>query len=162
MRSISSIIRYELLEIICSEYLLNWNGVHGFKHWVRVRENGLRIANINGADKKLVELFSFLHDSKRENDSWDPLHGKRAAAFTKKINNKFLKLKPSELKILMQACEDHSYGFTTGNITVQTCWDADRLDLGRVGVKPTPENLCTSAAKSIEMIEWAYNNSIKV
>ena len=30
--------------------------------------------------------------------------------------------------------------------TVLTCWDADRLDLGRVGITPRAEKLCTSAA----------------
>lgn len=28
----------------------------------------------------------------------------------------------------------HSDGYTEGDITVQVCWDADRLDLGRVGI----------------------------
>jgi hypothetical protein len=34
--------------------------------------------------------------------------------------------------------------------TVQTCWDADRLDLGRVGIKPHPDFLSPFAAKLIE------------
>jgi hypothetical protein len=34
-----------------------------------------------------------------------------------------------------------------GDITVQTCWDADRLDLPRVGIQPLPQFLCTEAAK---------------
>ena len=44
-------------------------------------------------------------------------------------------------------------GATTGDITVQTCWDADRLDLGRVGVYPEPARLCTDAAR--RLIKWA-------
>ena len=40
-----------------------------------------------------------------------------------------------------------------GDITVQCCWDADRLDLGRV--MPDPRRLCTDAAKSDKMRKWA-------
>ena len=39
--------------------------------------------------------------------------------------------------------------------TIQTCWDADRLDLGRVGITPDPSWLCTEAAKRPEVIAWA-------
>jgi len=42
---------------------------------------------------------------------------------------------------------------------VQTCFDADRLDLERVGNPPEPELLCTTAARDQEMIAWALQNS---
>lgn len=32
-------------------------------------------------------------------------------------------------------------------ITVMICCDAVRLDLGRVGIKPRPEKLCTPETK---------------
>jgi uncharacterized protein len=37
----------------------------------------------------------------------------------------------------------------SNNITVQTCWDADRLDLGRVGIKPDPKRLFTEEGKKM-------------
>ena len=40
-------------------------------------------------------------------------------------------------------------------MTIQTCWDDDRLDLGRVGVTLHPNRLCTEAAKRPETIKWA-------
>ena len=40
-------------------------------------------------------------------------------------------------------------------MTIETCWDADRLDLGRVGITPHPSHLCTEAAKRPETIKWA-------
>jgi uncharacterized protein len=55
----------------------------------------------------------------------------------------------------------HTKAATHDNITVQTCFDADRLDLGRVGKKPNAKFLCTDAAKSKEMIAWAYERSVK-
>ncbi|MBR1788152.1 MAG: hypothetical protein IJ762_03025 [Bacteroidaceae bacterium] len=32
----------------------------------------------------------------------------------------------------------------TGNITVDICFDADRLDLTRVGITPNPRRMATS------------------
>jgi uncharacterized protein len=37
---------------------------------------------------------------------------------------------------------------------VQTCWDADRLDLLRVYVTPDPERLGTEAARDAAMMDW--------
>jgi hypothetical protein len=47
------------------------------------------------------------------------------------------------------------------DITAQTCWDADRLDLGRVGTTPKAEYLCTNAARDPDMIEWAHGRAVK-
>ena len=33
--------------------------------------------------------------------------------------------------MLVHACRYHSDGLVEGDVTVRTCWDADRLDLGR-------------------------------
>ena len=51
-------------------------------------------------------------------------------------------------------------GFTDADLTVQVCWDADRLDLGRVGIEPIPEKLCTEPARDSKMIAWAYRRSL--
>jgi uncharacterized protein len=40
-----------------------------------------------------------------------------------------------------------------------TCWDADRLDLGRVGKRPSPRFLGTEYARRKDTIEWAYRRS---
>ena len=46
----------------------------------------------------------------------------------------------------------HTDVHTTGDATLLACWDADRLDLGRVGITPRPDLLCTDAAR--ELIPW--------
>ncbi|MGA2259338.1 MAG: hypothetical protein ABSG53_32085 [Thermoguttaceae bacterium] len=46
-------------------------------------------------------------------------------------------------------------GETEADFTIQTRWDADRLDLGRVRVCPDPSKLCTKAAENPEMLKWA-------
>jgi hypothetical protein len=48
----------------------------------------------------------------------------------------------------------HSNGAVDADPTIQTCWDADRLDLGRVGIKPPARYLSLEAATHIES---AYN-----
>ena len=41
------------------------------------------------------------------------------------------------------------------NPTVGVCWDADRLNLWRVEIKPDPRFLSTQPARSEERIVWA-------
>jgi uncharacterized protein len=64
-------------------------------------------------------------------------------------------LSDDDFELLATACAYHTDGLTEGDITVQTCWDADRLDLGRVGITLEPACLCTANARTPEMIRWA-------
>jgi uncharacterized protein len=149
----------ELMRIVRDQFTLDWNGVHGEPHWARVYANGQRLAKVTGAKPHIVELFAFLHDSKRVNDALDPGHGQRAAGFAETLAGSAFELEPHDLELLLAACRGHSDGLTVGDITVLTCWDADRLDLGRVGIKPHPDHLCTEAARDPAMIEWAFERS---
>ncbi len=148
-----------LIERVRSEFALSWDGIHGVKHWARVRDNGLRLARLTGANPEVVELFAFLHDAKRLNEGRDPDHGKRAAKFIGSLPGSLIALPDEGLQLLMYACQYHSDGLTEADVTVQTCWDADRLDLGRIGIKPNPRYLCTPAARETGMIEWAFRRS---
>jgi uncharacterized protein len=149
-----------LIAAIKRQYRLDWNGIHGSAHWARVRNNGLALSEHNGANVRVIEAFSVIHDSCRLSDGHDPDHGPRAAAFASSINATLLKLGPKELAELIDACTHHTRGITVGfSITVLTCWDADRLDLGRVGIVPKPEFLCTEIARSRDIIGWANRNS---
>jgi uncharacterized protein len=149
----------ELIALIRSEFALSWDGIHGVAHWERVRDNGLRLAELTGANPQIVELFAFLHDAKRCNDGKDPDHGKRAAAFARSLRGSLITLPDGDMALLTFACEYHADGLTEADITVQACWDADRLDLGRIGVRPNPRYLCTPAARDPEMIAWAFSRS---
>ncbi len=153
-------ISQELIAVIKQGFTLDWRGIHGVPHWARVRENGLRIGKLVGANLAVVELFAFLHDSQRWNDGSDPEHGHRAAEFARALRGSLIHLPDQEFALLTQACRQHSDGLTEADVTVQTCWDADRLDLGRVGKKPKAAYLCTSAAKDPAFIAWAYNRSL--
>ena len=150
-----------LIKIIRAQFALEWNGIHGAPHWARVRENGLRLAEVTGANQRVIELFAFLHDSRRLNDGYDPEHGARGAMFARSLAGSAFDVSPGELKLLTEACRGHSDGLTDGDVTVLTCWDADRLDLGRVGIRPQPDRLCTEAARDAQVINWAYTGSLK-
>ena len=151
----------ELVRIIRGQFALEWTGIHGAPHWSRVHENGLRLAELTGAKANVIELFAFMHDSRRLNDGHDPEHGLRAAEFARSLAGSVFELEPADLELLVTACRDHSDGRNEGDITVLTCWDADRLDLGRVGIKPHPDRLCTQAAREPGILEWAYQRSLK-
>jgi len=149
----------DLLGTVRREFALSLDGVHGESHWARVRENGLRLAKETGADAQIVELFAYLHDVKRLNDGWDPEHGLRSAAFVNTLPRSLVPLSIDGLALLTFACTHHSDGLTEADITVQTCWDADRLDLGRVYIEPDPRRMCTPAARDPALMEWAFERS---
>lgn len=148
-------ISIELISAILSEYILPWNGIHGITHWARVMENGLYLADLNGADKEVVVLFAIFHDSKRQNESKDDGHGRRGGDFAKTFRETLLSLNDIRFNLLYSACAGHTDGKTEGDITVQTCWDSDRLDLNRVNIKTDPNRLCTVEAKNPDIIKWA-------
>jgi uncharacterized protein len=53
----------------------------------------------------------------------------------------------AQVETLCAALVDHDRGLVSDDPTVGVCWDGDRLDLTRLGVRPRPELLSTVAAK---------------
>ena len=139
--------RDKLIQAIREQYVLDWHGIHGWDHWIKVHENGLLLARENGADLRVVELFALLHDSCRVNDGWDPEHGPRAAEFAKGLNGEFFTLEEPVMDILIIAILDHTAGYVHEDPTISVCWDADRLELPRVGIPTHPDYLGTDLAK---------------
>jgi uncharacterized protein len=50
---------------------------------------------------------------------------------------------------LVYACTWHTDGEFADNPTIGTCWDADRLDLGRVSMIPSSEYMSTPFGKEV-------------
>ena len=149
-------ITKQLIEAIRKQYRLPWDGIHGIGHWARVDENGLCIAaSLAGVNTRVVELFAIFHDAGRNDEGTDRGHGHRGAELAEKLRGLFFEISDEEFALLYMACFYHTDGHTDGDITVQTCWDADRLDLGRVGKTPDPRYLCTTVAKDSDLIAWA-------
>ena len=148
-------ISKNLIEAILAQYELPTVGRHGVSHWARVIENGSRLAGLTGAKVEVVEFFAIFHDSKRVNEAVDPGHGARGAEYASSLRGTLFDLADADFALLTEACLHHTDGRTDGDVTVQACWDSDRLDLGRIGLKPDPSYLCTDAAKTPELIDWA-------
>ncbi len=146
----------KLVRSILDQYVLPIDGIHGIGHWARVLENGIRLAASTGADTDVVALFAVFHDAKRRNENKDSGHGKRGADMAHQMRGKSYELSSEKFELLYTACEKHACGLTEEDITVQTCWDADRLDLGRVGITPMPRLLCTDAAAHPNLFSWAH------
>lgn len=161
MNQTHKIISPELLRVIRGHYRLPWRGIHGVTHWARVLENGLQLAAHTGARVEVVSLFAVFHDSRRENENHDPDHGRRGTELAGILRGSHFDLSDEDFALLKIACDQHTDGLTAGDVTVQTCWDADRLDLGRVGIRPVHKYLCTDPAKEKTRIDWAYERSVR-
>ncbi len=140
-------------------FAMSIEGMHGLPHWERVRENGAHLVIYSGGDPLVVELFAYLHDCCRESDGADREHGKRAAQFAQSLRSGILKITDDQFELLSIACEHHDRGRVTDDATVSACWDADRLDLGRVGILPKRKYLSTAQAKRQAGIDWGYQRS---
>ena len=145
-----------LIDVLRARFLLEWNGLHGAAHWARVRSLGLRLAAGNGARADVVELFSCLHDARREDDLADPGHGPRAVELAHELRGSCFELDRSGFELLCVAIEHHSGGSRHDDVTVQTCWDADRLDLSRIGVRPKTRLLAERTGRERELLDLAW------
>jgi len=149
------LISARLFHAILEQYKLPPEGVHGVSHWARVAENGKRLAEITGAHRDIVILFAYLHDACRASEDWDPERGTRAAQLAYRWRGIYFDLSRKNFDLLYTACAAQGDGLLEGDITLQTCWDADRLDIGRVGVMLIASLLCTEAARDPNFMAWA-------
>ena len=120
---------------------------HGVSHWERVERNGLLLAT-DEVNRTVVRLFAYLHDKWRV-DNWEDIeHGKRAAENLSALRDTLLLcLTDDEFELLRKACELHTVCHRTGNATIDACFDADRLDLMRVGITPDPDRMATERGR---------------
>ena len=137
----------EVREYVQSRWTLG--RTHGVSHWDRVYENGRKLLTPE-VNPLVVGLFAYLHDSCRKDDGGDFYHGQRAAEWIETLRGSLLKaLTEEEFSLLKEACRLHTVELKTGNPTIDACFDADRLDLWRVGVIPSPDRLATEKGREI-------------
>jgi uncharacterized protein len=124
--------------------------IHGPDHWRAVASVGLALAEQDGrVDRLVVVLFGLFHDALRVSDGSDPMHGPRAALLARNLNRDVLRLSEARLALLTSACEWHTLGWPSDDPTVGACWDADRLDLRRLGIVPRPGSMSTAAGRRL-------------
>ena len=111
-----------------------------------------------------LTVAAHLHDNQLHNDHRDPQYERRAADFALRLRRERVinELADHELKHVCETMRLNSYGHTTGEPVILACWDADRLDLARVGIEPKPSRLCTEQARPASTIEMAVRRSVGV
>jgi uncharacterized protein len=144
-----------IVAAILDRYTLSIDGPHGILHWARVWVNGCRLAEmVPGVDDEVVRLFALFHDACRVNEFTDPGHGRRGAKLVESWKGSLIHLSDARLAVLAKACNGHTDGNVSHEPTIAVCWDADRLDLGRVSVPMRNVRLCTDAARQIHDDAW--------
>ena len=145
-----------IVAAIVAEYSLPLFGIHGIAHWARVLENGLRLVEVTRANIEVVQLFAVFHDSQRMTEETDLSHGVNGASFAAELRGKLFDLNEDDFDLLFVACAGHMDRPTDDDPTVQACWDADRLDLGRMGASIDPLWLGEATVdEHADIIEWA-------
>ena len=157
----SDVLKQPFLDNLVEQFQLDFKGVHGIAHWLRVLINGRTLAKHLDVSIKVIELFALIHDSRRWNNLRDTNHGLRAADFCNALNGKWFVADETEMRLLRIACRYHSDGKLHPNLTVQTCWDADRLDLGRIDIEPDINLLGSFIASKPDLIRSAVERSKK-
>lgn len=156
----------DLLRAVLAEktWAASWD--HGERHWRGVAATALKIVEtaeragraFADPDIDLLIAFGIFHDSQRRNDGFDPQHGARGAGYAERIHlaTRFLLDTPegSRLGQLSEACRGHADGLHSEDPIVGICWDADRLNLWRVGIEPDPHYF-THPEISGQLIGWA-------
>ena len=151
------------LDHLTEKVKIDLNGVHGFAHWRSVYRAGKALSE--DADTKVLFYFSVFHDFFRENDHTDTRHGNRAAdviAETLYLHEKVtctdlekLKKQMAQLEFALRYHDIPYEEFIELNNplkndrTVHICLDADRLDLGRVGIETNEKYLLTKEAREM-------------
>ncbi|MFT7053014.1 MAG: hypothetical protein ACJAU1_000565 [Psychromonas sp.] len=151
---------FRIKELAIDRYHGERLGNNGPVHWDRTWENAKHLIPITEANPTVVQLFCYLHDCCSVYEGQEQEHGPAAAFFIKQNRKLFSFLTAQEFKLLVDACDGHTSHQLSTSPTIGTCWDADRLDLGRFGIYPKAEFFSTQAAKDPLIIERAYQNSI--
>jgi len=121
------------------------------------------LARPAAADTRVLELFAFLHEVRREHDGCDPLHGERAAELARELNGRVFSLDPAAMQQLGVACRHHS-------ATAQAKRDATRrsrsagtstASTSAVSESARPPTTCVRMPRGAsEMIARAHRRSL--
>ena len=122
--------------------------LHGPIHWAHVQSNGLRLAQERRVNIQVVRLFALFHDSQRLTDGEDLAHGHRAAELSAELRGPWYELDDASFEKLQYAIAYHADGLLSAEPTIGTCWDADRLDLQRCGIRPDRRMMSTDAGRN--------------
>ncbi len=146
--------------------------IHGPAHWARVRHFGALLAeaeDLPPAARTCVEVFAQIHDLAREDDGGGNQHAIDGASYMDEVVSAVFsgQLSPDQVETVRAAIRYHSDGMVAQQAsedglfeglgwprdllvrTVGCCWDADRIDLLRVGIHPAHEFMSTSGWRDV-------------
>ena len=134
-------------KIIFNSYTLK-EGLHGLNHVKRVVENAKTIAKNecpNHYDD--IVMGAYLHDIGRVNDNGGNEHALQGFEISKQLLAKYWP--HLDHRKILTAIKEHADSLITDDPLIGSIWDADRLDLTRLGIKINPELLSTKTAKKL-------------
>ena len=145
--------------------------LHGPAHWSRVRYFGAQLAAREGLPEEAracVEIFAWVHDLAREHDGGGNQHAIDGALYLDEVLPAvFPGLSAAQRETVRAAVRYHSDGMVAREAyqlgllagiegasdllirTIGCCWDADRLDLPRVGIWPSGDLMSTSCWQEV-------------
>ena len=155
----------EILSCLTPFALYPESRFHGPAHWARVNHFGQELARLNGLPldaKQCVSVFAWVHDLARTDDGGGNQHAIEGASYFDVVRPVvFPNLKKNQVEIVQTAIFFHSDGMPAESAyyrglfdhldgdeneiitTVGCCWDADRLDLIRLGIQPQAQSMST-------------------
>jgi len=127
---------------------------HGFEHSLRVRNYALQIGKREGADLRVVEISSFLHDIGRGREENGEYHTETSARFAASFLRKF-GLSEEEIGGVVHSVECHSrkkeWRKAPRTLEAKVLYDADGLEMiGAVGI------LRTVLGAALLGKDWSY------
>ena len=148
------------------------SSLHGVAHWTRVHRYGLLLADsleLPDTEKLAIALFGWTHDLARTDDAGGNVHAYDGAKYVQVVtDNLFRDFPNTTLDVVKVAIRYHSDGMNTEEAihelaitehsnwsresvlnVIGCCWDADRLDLLRLGIVPNESKMSTACWKNI-------------
>ena len=125
-------------------------GLHGMSHLRRVASTAGRIASLISEDVEAAVVTGFLHDCARTDDGGGTSHAHDSACVAKNI----LPTCYPHLDVdrLCAGIAGHADGVVTDDLLIGSVWDADRLDLVRLGIEVDLGLLSTSVARRVAIV----------
>jgi len=123
------------------------SALHGISHLRQVSLLAGKIASASGADVESAMVAGFLHDAGRTDDFGGNQHALDSAILARPL---LIRLYPHiDADLVCYAIARHADGMTTDDPLIGSLWDADRLELKRIGRYVREDLLSTAEGKRI-------------
>ncbi len=121
--------------------------LHGVSHLRRVAILSGRLANAVGEDVESAVVMGFLHDCARRNDKNDIEHARDSEVLARGLVERFYP--HLDVDRICEAIAGHADGEVTSDPFTGCLWDADRMELKRIGRTIDLDLLSTKVAKRL-------------